>query len=236
MCLMTRPSRDDDRDCVKIDSQALSEDGVVVKVSFKAWRYITKEVLWEVRSVLDDFFPKEAACWETARVLKKQMGHVKEVCEMLGLKFWGEFIPNHKSYAQNKDFYDNESLPTKFVREEFSVTTLGLIVWLVTWSENRSRNCERDRLRAMLTAFFSSELDPSWFFFDRLVNKYNGEFDSCPPAHTADNAMPLPAIRNERPRELLPDLELVDVRRFLARGGPRYVVRCIRACRKSAYS
>ena len=55
MCLMTRPSRDDDRDCVRIDSQALSEDGVVVKVSFKAWRYITKEVLWEVRSVLDDF-------------------------------------------------------------------------------------------------------------------------------------------------------------------------------------
>ena len=107
------------------------------------------------------------------------MGHVKEVREMLGPKFWG-LIPNHKSYTQNKDFYDNESVPTKFIREEFSVTTLRLLVWLVTWSENRSRYFERDRLRAMLTAFFSSELDPSWFFSDRLVNKYNGEFDSCP--------------------------------------------------------
>ena len=79
---MSRPSRDDDHDCVRVESQALSEKGVVVKVNFKAWRYlVNKEVFWECRSVLDDLFPKDAASWETARILKKQMGCVKEVFE-----------------------------------------------------------------------------------------------------------------------------------------------------------
>ena len=71
---MTRPSRDDDHDCVRIESQALSELGHVVKVNWKAWRYNTKEVFLEVRSVLDDFFEKDETSWETARILKKQMG------------------------------------------------------------------------------------------------------------------------------------------------------------------
>jgi hypothetical protein len=173
----------------------LSELGHVVKVNWKAWRYNTKEVFFEVRSVLDDFFEKDETSWETARVLKKQMGIVKEVFEMLGLKFWGEFLPNHKSYISNKDVFDNESVPTKFIRNEFSVSTLGLVVWLAVWSENRKGRFDKDKLRAMLNAFFTLELDPSSFFFDRLVSKYDAEFDAC--SLRTDQIMPCRCLRYE---------------------------------------
>ena len=185
---MTRPSRDDDHDCVRIKSQALSELGHVVKVNWKAWRYNTKEVFFEVRSVLDDFFEKDETSWETARILKKQMGIVKEVFEMLGLKFWGEFLPNHKSYISNKDVFDNESVPTKFIRNEFSVSTLGLVVWLAVWSENRKGRFDKDKLRAMLNAFFTLELDPSSSFStassaSTMLSSMRAAFAQTRPCH-----------------------------------------------------
>jgi hypothetical protein len=151
-------------------------------------------VFWECRSVLEGFFSENTA-WDTSRVIKKQMDVVETVCEKLGLKFWGEFIPSAKSYDACKEFYDQQNIETKYIREEFSVSTLGLLVWLLVWTESRRGLDERDQCRAMLHAFFASELDASLFHYDRIVDKYDNEMNNC-VLRTTQN-MPCRCLRYE---------------------------------------
>ena len=119
--------------------------------------------MYEVRILLKDFFAA-LTHWETARVVNTQMKGVYNRLEDLGVKFHHVFIPSRKAFDVNPEHYKQRGVVEEYVRSEYGVTTLGVIVWLTTWAVLRHTNEEKERARAMLEAFLSHNVDCNPFF------------------------------------------------------------------------
>ena len=74
-CDMACPSASDDRDVTVTESAAYARYGKQCQIKFKACRY-ADQVLWEVRSVLEDFNTDPKFSWKLCRIVNSQMKDV----------------------------------------------------------------------------------------------------------------------------------------------------------------
>ena len=175
---MAQPHQLDSRDVVFLDSMVYSRNGEQVKITVKAWRYQGGPIVYEVRTLLQDFFVA-LTHWETARVVNTQMKGVYNRLEDLGVKFHDVFIPSRKAFDVNPEHYKQRGVVEEYVRSEYGVTTLGVIVWLTTWAALRHTNEEKERARAMLEAFLSHNVDCNPFFLSRIHAKNDTLYNDC---------------------------------------------------------
>ena len=133
---------------------------------------------WEVRSVLECFY-EEGIKWGTHRTTSKHMGVVTRCLADMGLEFWQHFTPSHFAYTCNSAFYDHKGVDKTHMREDYSCTTRGLIVWLAVWAQSRHYMNEKEKARAMLEALFGTAICDGYFLYDKLVADYDREFDEC---------------------------------------------------------
>jgi hypothetical protein len=173
-----RASLPEDRDVLWLESQANSSNGPPIRIAWKCWRYIGGPVTCEVRSIAQDFFGKEKDI-KLCRIIKDDMASVERLLADTGTSFWKEFIPSHQAYKANSAFYDAQGVIKDHIRDEYSVTTRGVIIWLAAWANTRKKHDEQETARAMLEAFLSARVPAKFFFTSVIINKCNSLFDLC---------------------------------------------------------
>ena len=125
-------------------------------------------------------FYGETVKWQTAKVLDKSMEAVKECLAGLGEETRWRFIPSWNAYQARKEYYDLKFVDPNYIRNEFSVSTVGLICWLLTWGQHRKSAEDQDVARAMLLALLCDKVPSFLFFRDKLLDVHDLDFNACP--------------------------------------------------------
>jgi hypothetical protein len=170
-------SQGSDREVVWLDSQASGVQGPV-KIHWKCWRYIDGPLFYEVRSIINDFHGKNTEA-KLCRIIKDDMETVATALTDAGLSFWGEFVPSHQAYMKNPTLYDAKGVDKDHVRDEYSVSTKGVLFWLATWATTRKKHADREKVFTMLEAFLAARLPAKWFYASKISEKYDNLFNRC---------------------------------------------------------
>ena len=112
-------------------------------------------------------------------MVKKSFGSVNMVLEENGFKFWEEVCPSARAFNANREGLLGKGIKEELVREEWSMSTIAVIVWLATWSRQRHKLVEQQQAAALLETFFGQFLDPADYFYDKLVSQYDREMNDC---------------------------------------------------------
>ena len=166
------------RDVVFIESQGVAANGRPVPFKTKVIRFSNGTIRRAVWDILDAFFP-EKVYWETSRVMSSSMGAVEERLRIIGRSFWPEVTPNFKAYLADPEFYNGETVDTQHMREDFHVTTEGLITWLLTWSACRHSNIDKSKAKAILEGILMCVLDSTEFVCIELFELFDHVFSKC---------------------------------------------------------
>ena len=71
------------------------------------------------------------------------MSAVNKTLVELDTTFWNEFVPSWTAYKASPYFYDQAGVIKQHIRDEYSVSTLGLLAWLITWAVARRKADEQ---------------------------------------------------------------------------------------------
>lgn len=176
---MIAPTTDDDREIVKI-STVVQAGGQRVNVALKAWRYLSGGlVMWEVRHVMESFDVGETKRWNAGRIINVNMGNVKHVMQDMGIEFYHHFCPSRKAFDSDPGFYGQFNYSPSLIRTEFSCTTLGLLIWLATWSSQRHTVKDKNACLGMLVGIFTDTLATSDFIYPKLLELLAEQLEVC---------------------------------------------------------
>jgi hypothetical protein len=138
---MSHASESGDLEPFMLHCSGQSLEGMIVSVDAKGCIYSNGLVMWEVRRILQAFFPANGPNWLAHKVIKQDMGAVRSELERSNTTFWDVFRPSRRAYEQGlKDETTDE-----FVRDDYQVTSEGLLTWLATWSMKRHSTRDREQ-------------------------------------------------------------------------------------------
>jgi len=178
---MAAASRVSDHDVCHVSSAVFGKHGEQVNIDWKALRFVGDELIWEIRHILSDFYGEgeENSVFELHKIIKNNFSVVKAVLTNLGFEFWRVFTPSRKAFAGNNAYYVQNGVKDELMTDEYTCTTLGVIVWLAVWSRSRQKQTDRERARAMLEAFFGAALCVPEFIHRRLCIRHDTLFNDC---------------------------------------------------------
>ena len=178
---MAAASRVSDHDVCHVSSAVFGKHGEQVNIDWKALRFVGDELIWEVRHILSDFYGEgeENSVFELHKIIKNNFSVVKAVLTNLGFEFWRVFTPSRKALAGNNAYYVQNGVKDELMTDEYTCTTLGVIVWLAVWSRSRQKQTDRERARGMLEAFFGAALCVPEFLHRRLCIRHDNVFNDC---------------------------------------------------------
>ena len=82
-------------------------------------------------------------------------------------------------HQASKPFYNSEAVDLQHMREEFTVSSLGLCAWLVTWSESRHSKTDKQTASAILASFCGYLLNGSEYNLFELNATFDSSFSKC---------------------------------------------------------
>lgn len=118
------------------------------EINYKCWRYLNGDVWWEMRRIMRPVLNK--ADLEVSKTIKPNAGIFDSIARLLG-RCWGDvFTPSRKSAEARGDA---QAVVSPKLRQEASLSTLGVFVVLLSWSLSRHRREERQKSLQSLEAW-----------------------------------------------------------------------------------
>ena len=140
-----------------LPTSALDECGRTVEGKWKAFLYDDGPVFWELRRVVLDCLNGARQNLELSKIVKNVQESGWRYLELLGTDFEQSVIPSFKACCSR----DEEAIVGPLVRSEWTVSTKGLVAWLVLWAASSHDHERRQRVDALLRAWLSKAVDPS---------------------------------------------------------------------------
>eukprot|EP00971_Amphidinium_carterae_P130769 2590470-Amphidinium_carterae.2 len=126
-------------------SAPISCEGVseLLSLHWKAYAFSTGTTTWELRRVID------TVIGDNGPKLSKMLWNCGYFVDLFSrcLATSSEIVPSQSAYASAPDKWH---VPAWSVRQEYCITTVGLLVLLLDWTMNRRRRLERARCREAL--------------------------------------------------------------------------------------
>ena len=137
-----------------LETGATTMHGEAILINWKACVYtMSGKVFWEVRQVLHDFYGDIGGALEEKNFFRNNKIKMEASFAQLNLDFDVEFKPSFKSFCSK---YPGAPVTDPYIREEYGVSTVGLLAWMMHWAHSRRCACERDRAVTILEAFLSA--------------------------------------------------------------------------------
>ena len=172
---MVEPYHSSQRQVRLLRSAAVTGSGIHVKLDWKAWLYVSGDVFWELRRVVSDFYAGSVKNNDVKAFFKENERLLSAFLDVLGMRYDDHFEPSMRSYCTNID----DPITDPFVRHECSVSTLGIVTWLLRWARSRRRVEDKAVCRAMLGAFLSATIPSGACSFDRVAQLCKSQADAC---------------------------------------------------------
>ena len=145
---------------------------------YKAWKYNSGLVTWELRRPLQILFGEGQAAFEPHRMTRKDKGVWKTIFEQWGFDFEEHFLPSARSDSTTAQHAEQagDAPPAAVaagqqrqsaIRQETSVSTELLLVLHIFWASTRRSRESKERVEAMLVAFLTKLVPP------QLMDKIN---------------------------------------------------------------
>jgi hypothetical protein len=174
---MAHPTQDQDREAFFIDCPCYDwTTSKALPFKLKGWRYADGTVFLEVRRVLEAIFLGTATKWETARTLDKQFSKVHSAFENMGMTMGEELRPSRKAFETK---YKAEGMTTEYIREDYSISCRGAVVWLLVWTAHRHTERDRKVCGAILHGIFSKCLPEHNVFSGQFLQLISGVLEEC---------------------------------------------------------
>ena len=113
-------------------------------------------VWYELRGVEDSLRQDNAASMKLCKSLAKAEPLLRAYMQMFGTSFERSIMPSRKAWPKGE-------LMHECARQEYQLSTLGLLPYLYYWCECRHRITQRDFARSSAECFLNSLLDDSIF-------------------------------------------------------------------------
>ena len=95
------------------------------------------------------------------------------------MTLWTEMRPSWKAYRAAPGKYASPTLGEHYIREEFSISTRGVIVWLLTWCNCRHSIRDRYQARGMLESLLGKTLCGHGFLHTDVSQAAGASFGLC---------------------------------------------------------
>ena len=152
-------------------------DSAVLELCWKAWTYADGAVYWELRRILHTLLNGLRRSLDVNVLAKNFLDD--NVDFITGWQFspYDIVVPSLRALAAR----GVPDVCARYVREEWSISTVGLLIWLVLWSEGRRSHEAREKCMACAKVLLVTCVDlSSWdgqVFLDHLRHE---DVDGCP--------------------------------------------------------
>lgn len=138
-----------------VDTSGATDAGRQVDLVWKAWLYHDGQVFWEFRGPLYRLLSQAKASIKIAKWMKCNEGMLAAVMQQLGLDFSKEVLWSRRAQRASARQQD-----LQYTREEFCMSTPGVLATLLHWSISRHLNAEKHCSAVMLAALLRKVSDP----------------------------------------------------------------------------
>jgi hypothetical protein len=133
-----------------LETSAGTASGRHLQLTWKAWLYDDGPVYWEFRRLLYQLLPKQKAPILVSKWLQRYGPQLASVFQSVGLDMDSEVTSSRRATAAHAD------TSQRFVRQEFSISTLGVIAFLLFFAMSRHTKVDREGGFAALAAVLRS--------------------------------------------------------------------------------
>ena len=184
---MNRPTTEETYDSFILETSWVSEKFVEpVSIQAKGYFYpYSSKAFVELRHVLDIFYKNATVKWNVKDFLKNNRAKFDEMLALLEETWDNNVIPSFKAWA----YYHTTSdmlRSNPHIRQEWTISTLGLIVMLLHMGGTRREAYERDRAQAMLAGVCSELSHIEIWTYEFFMQFLDGTKNECPHRHTSN--------------------------------------------------
>jgi len=158
-----------------VKASATDADGQHVDINWKAYEYQDAAVYWEARMVFGCYNNGTRKDMELHKWIKKLEPSLNGLLAAWGVVYNHAVKPSFKAAAYRSE----EEVLDPHVRNEWTMSTIGVLALLVLWSTTSHSRAKRVRASAMLSAWMSRLLEPSLCTTSAFLRHVRSHASSC---------------------------------------------------------
>ena len=182
---MNRPTTESTYSSFVLQTSWTSED-YLVRVPFEAKGYHYpwgNKAFVELRHVLGSFYKDSKVQWTVKDFCRINKAKLNDVFELFEESWESCVIPSFKAWAYYRS--QNEIMPANnCIRQEWTISLLGVLGVMLSFSVSRKDKLERDRAKAMLSGLLTelTFIETQWDY-ESFMKYIDDARCQCPDSH-----------------------------------------------------